>query len=107
MSFEGLLNQIGNIEQLIQTQNAYGEKVKSYGVKSTGVNMRIQFNGANEPTWEGGVLIKAPYTIYMSPSYDVVDSDRIISGAITYEIIKAEKDSSQHHWQLQCKVISN
>jgi len=107
MSFESLLNTTVNVESRTESQNAMGEVTNAWAVLHTAMPCRIQANKVNEKNNAGGEYFVAPFTIYAPVSYAIADDDRVVNGSIIYEVIRALKDSSNHHWQLQCKIIDN
>jgi len=107
MSFESLLNKTVNVESRVESQNAMGEVSNAWSVLHANMPCRIQPNKVSERNNTSGEYFVAPFTIYALTSYAIADDDRIVDVSTVYEVIRASKDSSDHHWQLQCKVIDN
>ena len=109
MSFTGLLRQKATVQAMTQTQNAFGEKVESFATKASDEPVRVQPNKATEKDSATGEYIVAPFTIYagINAAFTFEDSDRLVEDGVTYEVIRAKKDSSEHHWELQAKIVTN
>lgn len=112
MSFESLLNRQGIQERYTETQNSFGETEKVWSVIEADFKCRVQFNNPNITKKnidliKGGLgdFIPSDYTIYSLVSYNVIDNDRITIDGIKYKVLKAQKDSSLHHWELKCEII--
>ena len=111
MSFSKLLNREGLQERYTETQNSFGEEEKSWGVIKDPFKCRVQKNSINQKNIDlvkGGMgeYVIADFTIYAFKEEDVIDNDRITVDNVKYEVIKAEKDSSLHHWELKCKIVN-
>jgi hypothetical protein len=110
MSFLKLLNREGVQERYTSTQNSFGEEDKTWNVINALLKCRVQkrtMNEKNSLLEKGGVgeYVVADYTIYALEDEDIIDRDRITVDSKQYEVIKAVKDSSQHHWELKCKIV--
>lgn len=112
MSFTSLLNRQGVQERYTETQNSFGENQKTFAVVNAAFRCRVQkgITGANQKNVDlvkGGLgnFVVADYTIYALPEGVVLDEDVIVVDAVRYRVLKADKDSSQHHWELKCEIV--
>jgi len=107
MGFSALLKQTAVVQRHTLTQNSLGEKVKSWAVVYASMPVRVQPKSYSEKQNLGADYVLAPYTIFAENEYAILDNDRIVVGSVNYEVIKAQKDSSEHHWELKCKTFDN
>ena len=108
MSFEALLNKTVNVESRTQGQDAFGEITNTWSTKHASMPCRIQPNrNVDERVNRGGEYMVVPFIIYAAVDYDIADDDRIVDGTTVYEVVRALKDSSEHHWELKCKIVDN
>lgn len=109
MSFTSLLNRVGTQSRYTETQNSFGEAEKSWAVINAALRCRVQktnINQRNVDLVKGGIgdYVLAEYTIYALPDEDIIDLDRITVDGVNYKVLKAQKDSSQHHYELKCEI---
>ena len=111
MSFTSLLNRQGVQERYTETQNSFGEEEKTWNVLQPVFKCRVQktnVNQRNVTLVKGGLgsYVLADYTLYALPEEDVIDNDQVTVDGVKYKVIKAQKDSSQHHWELKCEIVN-
>jgi hypothetical protein len=111
MSFTSLLNRQGSQSRYTETQNSFGEEEKTWQVIQADFKCRVQktdINQRNIDLVKGGIgsYVLADYTIYALPEEDVIDNDEITVDGVKYKVLKAQKDSSQHHWELKCEIVN-
>jgi hypothetical protein len=110
MSFTSLLNRQASQERYTETQNSFGENQKTFQVIKAALRCRVQkinINQRNIDLVKGGLgnFVIADYTIYCLPEESILDEDVIVVDAVRYRVLKADKDSSQHHWELKCEIV--
>jgi len=113
MSFTSLLNRQGSQERYTETQNSFGENQKVWQVVKVALRCRVQkgirgVNQKNVDLVKGGLgnFVVADYTIYCLPEESILDDDVIVVDTVRYRVLKADKDSSQHHWELKCEIVN-
>lgn len=110
MSFTSLLNRQGVQERYTETQNSFGEAEKSWSVIKAIFKCRVQKATINQRHVElvkggMGTYVLAEYTIYALPEESVLDDDVIVVDGVRYKVLKADMDSSMHHWELKCEIV--
>lgn len=110
MAFNRLLKQTCTIKKETTTQGSDGQFTKSFSTVYSNVpcNISRSSRATSNTGGEGLDYIMEGYTIYIEKIYtDIDEGYKIISSDnYTYLIKRANKDSSLHHWELQCERMA-
>lgn len=115
--FKEMLNTTANVEEQSQGRDAQNQIVTTWSVKIADMPCRIQKLNPNDRfSYAGqggqgdsgvGEYTKTLYKIYAEIDNNIINTDRIVSGGKTFEIIDLLNDSSFNHYELVCKVIES
>ena len=107
MSFDTLLNQVGNVSRFTQTgTDEAGQLVKTWADIYTNQPCRLASAGGREVN-KDAVVVVADYKLFCG-DIDVTERDRWTINAVVYEILLVESFSdsaSVHHKQCLVQVV--
>ena len=108
MSIRNLYNDTCTVKSVAPaSQNDMGEMVIPLTVKYADIPCRIEELrlGDREFVQGDGEFISIAYRIYTDPSYLIDRNDIIDFWDKSVRVVLARKDSSKHHYELECKEI--
>lgn len=110
MSFDELLIQTCDIQAHTQVTDSYGDSSLTWSNVSNGgtVPCRVQPNKASSFEIDGKMKVsKPPYTIYVKlvSGLTIAQGNKVIVSSLgqNFKVLQAKKDSSGHHWELDCE----
>lgn len=113
MSFDELLIQTCNIYAHTKVTDAYGDGTSTWAQVTNGgsVACRVQPNKASKFQVDGKIeASKPPYTIYVKlvTSLSIAQGDKVEVTSLSqnFRVLQAKKDSSGHHWELDCEELN-
>lgn len=108
MGFDSLLNRTCTIQRNTPTQDNFGDAIDAWANIATSVKCRLQKNKSySKSRDELGDYLDKQFTVYMKASESVQVHDRLLIDGVYYTVLGANKDSEQHHFELQCELIED
>lgn len=109
MSIKNLYNDVCTVKSIAPaSQNDMGEIIRPLTDKYVDIPCRITELrlGDREFVQGDGEFVSISYRIYTDPSYDIERNDIITFWDKTVRVVLDRKDSSKHHYELECKEIT-
>ena len=108
MGFDNLLIHSATIQELVATQDEYGEQIESWVDKETGVACRLDQASGDEFRVLKETYTKATHVLYLRPrDYDIdPERHRIITEGQTFTIDYVSKGGgTTHHLEILLEII--
>ena len=107
MSFEKLLKDTCIIEERTRVQSGLGEVTFTWATKAASVLTRRDKN-TKERIIDGDYQVTLEdFIFFFLGSVEITKEDRIVFNSENYQVLVAEKDSSNHHWEVVARRISH
>jgi hypothetical protein len=111
MSYNNLMNVTAKIERNTPTQDSFGSSIDAWSTITAAEPCRLKRNAnanANARQREAiGEYLEKSFTVYMKPTANVLCHDRLTIGGLVYDVMANNKDSANHHFELDCELIED
>jgi len=107
MSFNSLLNEICTIQKNTPTTNSYNEKINGWSTKYANLSCRLRKNRRQDGNRDLSDFDIGDYILYIKKesNIEILTSDQVLIGSQAYKIVRADTESSKHHFELEISKI--
>lgn len=85
-----------NIQRATESKDLSGQVIKTWNDIYTILPCYIKLNSGNESVVADKYADVATYRLYLAKGYTILNSDRIVSNSLTYEVIFVNNQIADH-----------